>query len=113
MAVILSDGPYRVAHRQYPWPQDSHGVPMPPAAGSLGPERAGGCRENPDNSWSLRLDPAEWPVRDGDKVHGPAGQLWTVLGYPRLHLNTASPDLDYISATAALAEGPVSEPYSG
>lgn len=113
MAVILSDGPYRVAHRQFPWPQDDHGVPLPPAAGTLGAPRPGGSRELPDNSWVLRLDPLEWPLRDGDKIHGPAGQLWTVTGYPRLHHNTASPVLDYVSASASLAMGPITVPYTG
>jgi hypothetical protein len=111
MAVVLANGRYRVAKRAYPPPQDDHGTPVPGTPGAGGALRDGAAHESPDGSWSLRIDPAEWPVRAGDRFIGPGGTTWTVVGNPRLHRNPAAGDVDYISATGSLDEGPVSVPY--
>lgn len=110
MTVILSDGSYRVARRPFPPPQDSHGTPAPAPLGTPGPARAGGGVEQPDGTWRLRLDPAEWPVHPGDVVTGPLGRVWTIVGNPRLHTNSGAADLDYVGVQASLDEGPLVEP---
>lgn len=102
MTVVLSDGAYRVARRPHPWPRDDHGTPVPPALGAASSPLPGGAREQSDGTWSLRLDPSEWPLEDGDKVLGPAGRVWTVVGEPRRHLNWGANDVDYVSAQGAL-----------
>lgn len=112
MAVLLPDGLYQVHHRPYPWPQDTHGAPVAPDQLPPGQARNGCSTEQPSGSWSLRLDPAEWRVRAGDLVTGgPGNRTYTVTGIPRLHVNSAASDADYIEALGVLAEPPVSVPY--
>lgn len=100
MAVVLSDGSYRVAHRVHPGARDAHGTPLPAVPGTLGPPRAGAAVEQPDGSYTLRLDPAEWPMWAGDEVEGPAGLRWCVTGQPRLHFNSEASDVDYVGVSA-------------
>jgi hypothetical protein len=102
MAVILSDGMYQVAHRAHPGTKDAHGKPVPSAPGTLGTARPGASTEQADGSWTLRLDPAEYPLWAGDEVHGPGGQRWVVTGQPRYPSNPAASDVDYVAATAVL-----------
>jgi len=70
--------------------------------GSAGTARPGAGFERSDGSWHLRVDPAEWPVYDGDKVNGTGGRVWTVTGTPRLIRNNIASDVDYVSIVAAL-----------
>ncbi len=91
MAVILSDGSYRVRKRPHEFTRDAQGTPVPAATEQ--PEPAG--------SWSLRLDPAAWRLRPGDLVDGPAGRTWLVTS-AMLRVNTAAADVDYVAITATL-----------
>lgn len=102
MSVILSDGVYRVSHRGHPAGEDDNGTPIMAPAAAPGPPRAGARNEQPDGTFSLRLDPAEWPLRVGDRVTGPDGRVYVVYGNPRLHRNVAASDVDYVGAAAAL-----------
>jgi hypothetical protein len=102
MAVMLPDGSYQVQRRAHPWPRDDHGQPVPPALGAAGTARLGGANEQIDGTWSIRLDPAEWPLYDGDKILGPSGRIWTVTDTPQLNRNRAANDVDYIAVHAAL-----------
>lgn len=122
MSVLLPDGAYRVARRAYPWPQDAHGAPVPPEAGPYGPPRPGAAKEQPrtetrlsrsqpEGTYRMRLDPAEWPVREGDRVTGPGGRTWTITSFPQLYTNPVLPYADYISAWGTMDLPPGSIPY--
>lgn len=103
MAVILSDGEYAVRHREHPAPRDADGIPVLPAPGDPVGPWPGDAHEiqTVANSWSFRLDPRVWPLREGDLITS-GGQTWTVEGRPSLFVNNAAPDVDYVSATATL-----------
>lgn len=101
MVVILADGAYRVAKRSHPWALDQHGVSAPAALGAYGAARAGAAHAQPGQDWKLRLDPAEWPVRAGDRVTDGA-RTWTVTGTPTRIAHPADGAVDYVSAFAAL-----------
>jgi hypothetical protein len=102
VAVVLTDGSYRVARRVHPATKDAHGTPVPGELGPFGPARAGASTEQPDGSWTLRLDPAEWPVWAGDEVEGPGSARWSVTGKPRLNSNPEAGDVDYVAVSATL-----------
>lgn len=102
MAVILSDGTYRVRHRPHPFTEDAHGLPVAASAPAPGPWRAGARSRQTDGSYHLRLDPAEWPVRPGDQVDGQDGATFILTGWPKKSFNPAGSDVDHVAATAAL-----------
>lgn len=107
VAVILGDGQYTVRHRAHPAPRDADGIPVLSAPGDPQGPFYGASREVAQDSWSLRLDPAVWPLREGDIVAG-HGRTWVVEGRPSLYVNNAAADVDYVSATATLSpEEPV------
>lgn len=101
MAVVLSDGNYAVRKRTHEWARDQHGTPLPSALGaSVGPWP--GCvTEQPDGTWTIRLDPAAWRVRPGDLVDGPAGRTW-LIEHALLRRNNAAGDVDYVAVVASL-----------
>lgn len=108
MAVIMSDGLYQVRKRPHPWTYDADGVKIPAALDAPGPARPGaahlrtpGDRDNRQGVWVLRLDPAEWPVGDGDQVLR-GGRTWTISGPPKLCKHNVDSALDYVEAVAAL-----------
>lgn len=68
--------------------QESHG-PTPGAA-----------REQPDGSWTLRVDPAAWPVNQGDRITD-GTRVWVVT-LARTHNVPGHPDADFVSVTASL-----------
>ncbi len=104
MSVVLSDGLYRVARRVHPWPRDDHGTPVPPALGAYGTARAGAVNRVAGSASDvhLRLDPAEWPLRAGDKISDAHGAVYTVTGVPRFARNVAASDVDYVAVTATI-----------
>jgi hypothetical protein len=93
---------YRVRHRAHPYGEDDHGLPVAGAAPAPGPLRAGGAKRQPDGSFTLRLDPAEWKIRPGDQIDGPDGSVYIATGWPRRNLNSAAADVDHVWLTAAL-----------
>jgi hypothetical protein len=99
VAVILSDGEYTVRHRTHPAPRDADGTPVLSAPGAPQGPWPGAAREVTADSWSLRLDPRMWPLREGDLVIGVKG-TFVVQGRPNLFVNNAAADVDYIAATA-------------
>lgn len=101
MAVVLADGSYTVRKRPHEWTRDAHGTPVPTAPGTaLGPY-PGAVAEQPDGTWSLRLDPAAWRLRAGDLVDGPAGRTWLVES-ALLRTNQAASDVDYVAVVGSL-----------
>lgn len=107
MAVVLSDGNYRVQKRGEST-RDADGALVPAALDVLGAELPGASTRQQDGSWTLRLDPAVWPIRAGDRVVGPGGVAWIVDGVPRAHENAEVPDVDYVGAVGSL--DPVARP---
>ena len=101
MAVLLTDGRYTLHRQPTPQTRDGHGLPVPgPAAPPAGPGDGASSRQA-DGAWTLRLDPALWPVSAGDTVTRAAdGHRWVVTGTPRLHEVPGHPDVDYVAVTA-------------
>lgn len=103
MAVVLADRDLTARVQSHPWTRDEHGVPVPaeaPVTDDRGPY-PGAATEQPDDTWTLRLDPRCWPVRAGDTITD--GTLtWVLTGNPRLHQVPGVSDVDYIAATAQL-----------
>ncbi|WP_435059862.1 hypothetical protein [Streptomyces sp. bgisy060] len=104
MAVVLPNRMLAVSSIAHPWARDANGVPVPPDPNLLPPPRdarPGATSEQPDGTWSLRLDPATWPVAPGDVVHDENSDTWTVTT-ARLHAVPGCPAADYVQATATL-----------
>lgn len=101
MTVLLPDGRYRVQRRTRPSTDDAHGFPVSSALSGPGPARPGAARREADGTYTLRLDPTEWPVRTHDTVTAADGTTY-VITTARVLTNPAASDADYVSATAAL-----------
>ncbi|NEA53592.1 hypothetical protein G3I60_05325 [Streptomyces sp. SID13666] len=104
MAVLLADRLLSVRVLPHPWTRDANGTPVPPNPATPPQIRGtwpGAATEQPDGSWSLRLNPAAWPVREGDTVTDDAGLSWTVTAArnQRVPGCTAA---DYVQVTATL-----------
>lgn len=102
VAVILGDGSYAVQRREHPAPRDADGIPVLAAPGDPEGPWPGASRETSFNSWSLRLDPRAWPLREGDLIVG-GGHTFVVQGRPALFTNNANPAVDYVSVSATLS----------
>ncbi|MGW3626261.1 hypothetical protein [Streptomyces sp. NPDC000880] len=104
MAVVLPNRVLTVYVLPHPWVRDANGVPVPPDP-NVRPEPRGtwpgSALEQPDRSWSMRLDPRAWPVEPGDTVTDDTGLSWTVTS-ARNHAVPGCPDADYVEATATL-----------
>ncbi|MCX4677611.1 hypothetical protein OG413_20275 [Streptomyces sp. NBC_01433] len=102
MSVILANRQLTLSALAHPWARDANGVPVPPAPDQRPEPRGtwpGSALEQPDGTWSLRLDPAAWPVEPGDVVADETGMTWT-LTTARLHQVPGCPDVDYVQAAA-------------
>lgn len=55
-----------------------------------------------ENQWTLRIDPAEWPIGEGDLVDDLDNDRTFVIRYARLHSVPGFGYADYIRATADL-----------
>ncbi|MEU5181147.1 hypothetical protein AB0G49_13955 [Streptomyces longwoodensis] len=103
MAVLLPDRSITAYVLDHPWERDAHGVPVPPAPGTRPPARGtwpGAATEQADGSWTLRVDPAAWRLRDGD-VLTDGEREWTVVA-ALLKTVPGHPAADYIAVTATL-----------
>lgn len=81
MAVVLPDRLLTVYVLAHPWDRDAHGVPVPPPPDARPAARGtwpGAANEQTDGSWTLRADPAAWPIEPGDVI-GDGTLLWTVV----------------------------------
>ncbi|MFJ4988741.1 hypothetical protein ACIP9H_33695 [Streptomyces sp. NPDC088732] len=104
MAVVLPNAVLTVYVLEHPWVRDANGVPVPPNPNEKPAPRGtwpGSALEQPDESWSLRLDPAAWPVKPGDTVTDETGRAWT-LTETRNHTVLGCPAVDYVEAKASL-----------
>lgn len=108
MAVILSTGQYSVRRRAHDYPRDAHGTPVPGDPGPPAGPWPGAAVQQQDGSWSIRLDPKAWPLREDDLVEDATGQRWIVVGRPTLYRNSVSGVVDYVGVRAAL-EPPLRE----
>ncbi|MFE9993531.1 hypothetical protein [Streptomyces avermitilis] len=104
MAVVLPNAALTVYALAHPWERDANGVPVPPNPNArpapLG-TWPGSVSEQPDGSWTARLDPQAWPVKEGDAITDEIGRTWTLTS-TRNHRVPGCPDVDYVQATATL-----------
>ncbi|MFJ4880064.1 hypothetical protein ACIP93_33320 [Streptomyces sp. NPDC088745] len=104
MAVVLPNAMLTVYVLAHPWGRDANGVPVPPNPNQKPAPRGtwpGSVLEQPDGSWTARLDPLTWPVREGDTISDENGRSWTLTSI-RKHAVPGCPDVDYVQATATL-----------
>ncbi|MFE7072561.1 hypothetical protein ACFU96_21020 [Streptomyces sp. NPDC057620] len=104
MAVVLPNAKLTVYVLAHPWVRDANGVPVPPNPGQKPAPRGtwpGSVIEQDDGSWSVRLDPKSWPVKEGDTVSDETGRSWT-LSSPRNHAVPGCSDVDYVQASGTL-----------
>lgn len=87
---------------------DGHGDPVGFTWGAMAGPWPGRAEELPDaemggvggRTWVLALDPAAWPVQQGDMAVDPAtSQEWLVTSADLLR-NNADPSVDYIRVEA-------------
>ncbi|WP_431959444.1 hypothetical protein [Actinacidiphila sp. bgisy160] len=105
MAVLLPNRSLSVQRAgTHPWDRDAYGQPVPPDPATVtapaGPALPGAATEQPDGSWTLRLDPSQWPVRPGDRITD--GTLTWVLSGAWLRAVPVDSGADYIQANGVL-----------
>ncbi len=102
MAVLLSDCRLGVRHGA-PMTTDGHGDRSEPLWGALKGPWPGRASQGPDvpvgqpggRTWVLAVDPAAWPMLQGDLVYDPDGRReWLTLSADLL-TNNADPAIDY------------------
>jgi hypothetical protein len=104
MAVVLPNATLTAYVLHHPWERDANGVPVPPNPNVKGAPRGpwpGSVLEQPDGTWTVRLDPRVWPVKEGDTISDDTGRTWTLTS-TRHHQVPGCPDVDYVQATATL-----------
>lgn len=118
MAVLLANRSLGVRHRAAGAP-DAHGEPQAASWAAMGGPWPGRAEEGPDvaemgaaggRTWVLAVDPAAWPLHQGDLVVEPStGATWLVTTADLL-TNNASPDIDYIRVEAHARTGASTRP---
>ncbi|CAM5235629.1 hypothetical protein [Streptomyces griseomycini] len=104
MAVVLPNAVLTVYVLAHPWERDANGVPVPPNPNVKPAARGtwpGSVLEQPDGTWTVRLDPRAWPVEPGDTITDETGRSWT-LSSARKHAVPGCSDADYVQAAATL-----------
>ncbi|HET9655448.1 MAG TPA: hypothetical protein VFP72_08845 [Kineosporiaceae bacterium] len=101
MAVVLPNCQLRVRKRAHPAPRDAHGTPIPAALGAaLGPWPGAAKEQEERGTWSLRVDPAAWPLNPGDEVSDGA-RTW-VVATAVLHAVQSCSAADYVAVVGRL-----------
>ncbi|MFD7763564.1 hypothetical protein [Streptomyces microflavus] len=103
MAVLLPDRNLTAYVLEHPWGRDAHGVPVPPPPDARPAPRGtwpGAAAEQADGSWTLRADPAAWPLEPGD-VLADGTRTWTIVT-ALLKQVPGHGAADYIAVTATL-----------
>ncbi|MGW0562948.1 hypothetical protein ACWDZ4_20570 [Streptomyces sp. NPDC003016] len=103
MAVLLPDRELTAYVLAHPWARDAHGVPVPPPPDARPSPRGtwpGAANEQTDGSWTLRVDPAAWPLEPGD-VLSDGARIWAVAT-ASLKKVPGHGAVDYIAVTATL-----------
>lgn len=77
MTVLMADGRYGL-RRRVEGGLNEHGEETPSGWGPLYGPHEGRARVLGDGTWSLGVDPALWPVRQGDLIIGFHGGSWLV-----------------------------------
>lgn len=109
MSVLLPDSMLAV-ERQPQVAYDPGGYPIPGARAAVTDALPGRALERPDHSWVLALDPALWPVVEGDHVLDlVGGRSWLVVSADLLQ-NTIDPTVDYIRCEAEIRVGSSTRP---
>lgn len=109
MAVLFANAEMRTAAHAHPQVRDAHGVPVATGAPAWGDAHSGSVKEiagsdaNNGAEWSLRLDPAHWPLERDDKATD-GKRVWIITD-ATLHqiAHPDADDVDYIAARAVLA----------
>lgn len=109
MPVLLPNTRLSVRKLARPRARDPHGRPLgasteqaPPTEPKPGAVTVPFDGEFSENQWTLRIDPAEWPVGAGDLVDDLENDRTLVIRYARLHNVPGYGYADYIRATADL-----------
>ncbi|MEU3499245.1 hypothetical protein ABZ726_00205 [Streptomyces hundungensis] len=103
MAVVLADRTLTAYVLAHPWTRDALGTPVPPPPGARPAPRGswpGAATQQADGSWTLRVDPAAWPMKPGD-ILGDGVRTWTVTT-ALLKSVPGYGAADYIAVTATL-----------
>lgn len=108
VSVLLSNGDLAVLRRADPF-QDSHGAVVPGPLTRQSGYLPGAVREDASGGWSIRLDPAVWPVREGDIVVDRDGRRWLMTSAALIQ-NAATPEVDYVRVQAQEQTGGGTEP---
>ncbi|MEW1677830.1 hypothetical protein AB0O47_32030 [Streptomyces noursei] len=103
MAVLLADRALTAFVLSHPWERDALGTPVPPPPDQRPAPRGtwpGAATKQVDDSWTLRVDPAAWPLNPGD-ILTDGTRTWTIVTalLKRVPQYGAA---DYIAVTATL-----------
>lgn len=104
MPVLLPNTTLTVHVRTHPWVRDEWGVPAPTVQDTVQPvgPYPGSVTERTDGGWDIRLEPAVWPIRAGDRIESADGRVWVANPDPQLHAVPGHPDADYVSVIGTL-----------
>lgn len=118
MAVLLPDRSLGV-RRATAAARDAHGGRSAPSWGAVAGPWPGRAEEGADaaemgatggRTWVLALDPAAWPLTQGDQVVQPStGAVWLVITAD-LITNNAADDIDYVRVEAHARVGAATRP---
>ncbi len=108
MSVLLPNTTLGV-RRRVEGARNSHGERMPAGWGEVVGPQPGRTREQADATWSLGVDPALWPVRQGDLVIATDGGSWLVTS-ANLIQNNFDHRVDWVRVIAAHRTNGSTEP---
>jgi hypothetical protein len=109
VSVVLSNAQLSAHVFEHPWLRDAQGVAYPgpaqvtvrgPHPGAVTRRDAGPAQDDSPDVWSLRADPALWPLRRGDKLTD-GDRVWVIttarnIVVPGVHA------ADYVACTGTL-----------
>lgn len=104
MVVVLANAQLRVEARSHDFVRDARGAPVASDADTIttrGPF-PGAVKEQPDGTYTIRLDPRCWPVRAGDAIVASDGRIWYAAPDPRKQEVPGVPDVDYVQLVGTI-----------